>query len=529
MDKRSEPRFQIQSAIRIAAMDQPEDVSNALLLDVSGAGMKIIADGWWPVDTYVVVEMENHVVVARVRNVTPRGPKFSLGAEKVYSVLKHMLPADAPRATWHKLLANEMGEPQLSSLQEEAAAHPATREHSPEPERPAAIQTAPREEPAPPKQASDDIPAEPQVLSSANEAIPPASIVASEPVLAPPPATPVADRPIEQAPAILHGEVPHAEENTISLPETESSLQPDLSREPRRESALVRSNDAAPVKISAPIQPSRSSSTPDSPPLAPAFITGPGLARSGKTLVTPPFAPQFGPAYGMAPTADVLTPVSTMPEPAAVMETKPRWVVSSTVAAGLLGLIALAFYYGPFRPHASSALGPSAANSKTAPLTIPPVTESTSATPSQTAAPAAAIPAAPAKPPAAQSASIAPQTQPVPAKPVAALPAPTSPQGNRRATLKASATNWISACSDGKPAYAKLLNAGDSIDLSFQRTAVFRVGNAAAAEISVDGNPLGPLGPAGTVKILAIDANGVRNLPPNTSPEAECQQASAKP
>jgi hypothetical protein len=97
--------------------------------------------------------------------------------------------------------------------------------------------------------------------------------------------------------------------------------------------------------------------------------------------------------------------------------------------------------------------------------------------------------------------------------------------------VKASATNWISVCSDGKPTFAKLLMAGESLDVSFQRTAVVRVGNAAAAEIDLDGKSVGPLGPAGTVKILQISAAGVSALPPNTSPETECRpvQAAAKP
>jgi Domain of unknown function (DUF4115) len=108
MDKRSEPRFQIRSAIKIAAIDHPEQVSEALLLDVSGAGLKIVADNWWPVNTCIVVEMENHLVVARVRNIVARGPKFSLGAEKLYSVLKHTLPAGVSRTVWHNLLRAEM-------------------------------------------------------------------------------------------------------------------------------------------------------------------------------------------------------------------------------------------------------------------------------------------------------------------------------------------------------------------------------------------------------------------------------------
>ena len=113
MHTRSEPRFQVQSAIRIAAIDQPTQVSDALLLDVSGTGMKIIADASWPVDARLVVEMENHLVVVRVRYIAPRGPKFSVGVERIFSVLKHTLPAGESRSVWHRLLLAEMGEPQV--------------------------------------------------------------------------------------------------------------------------------------------------------------------------------------------------------------------------------------------------------------------------------------------------------------------------------------------------------------------------------------------------------------------------------
>ena len=83
--------------------------------------------------------------------------------------------------------------------------------------------------------------------------------------------------------------------------------------------------------------------------------------------------------------------------------------------------------------------------------------------------------------------------------------------------------NWISACSDGRPAFTQVMMAGDNKDIEFQRTAVVRVGNAGGAEIYLDGKSLGPLGTPGTVKVLEISGAGMRSLPGNLAPGTDCQ------
>jgi len=423
MDKRSEPRFQVRSAIRIAAIDKPEDVSNALLLDVSGSGMKIIADGWWPVNTFVVIEMENHVVAGRVRNSVPRGSKFSVGVEKVHSVLKHALPAGTSRAEWHELLIREMGDPRLQ------------------------------------EQMQTD-----QVAESD----------ATEPLF---------------------------EESSEELPEISAA------QEPAAEPSVPASQ---PASANHP-----ASSELSAPPLAQAFPTAPNSAQAGQIRISLPVTPQLRPAQGVTPSADALTPVSTMPDAAEGAPTKPRWIIPSGVAAGLIAILVLALYYGPFRPRASSA------STAAAPLTVPSVTATPSL--SREVAKTAARPVA--LPVLAKSVEPAQPAPQAPAKPVSSSAGTSPSAGSRRATLKASGTNWISACADGKRAAARLLTAGDSLDVSFERSAVFRVGDAATAEIEVDGKSLGPLGSAGTVALLEISASGMRNLPVNIPPSAECQAA----
>ena len=130
MHSRREPRFNVRSAVKVAAIDQPAEVSAAVLLDVSGSGMNIISDRNWPVGSRLVVEMENHLVLARVCNGDARGSKFSLGAEKLHSILKLMLPLDAPRAEWHRILLAEADQTTEPPLKEPPSSEPQATAHS---------------------------------------------------------------------------------------------------------------------------------------------------------------------------------------------------------------------------------------------------------------------------------------------------------------------------------------------------------------------------------------------------------------
>lgn len=301
----------------------------------------------------------------------------------------------------------------------------------------------------------------------------------------------------------------------------------------------------------------------DAPPLAPAFPTVPGFPDPGRYMAKSKVAPQFGPAYGMAPTADVLTPISTMPELPPEPEPKSsKWVASSGLAAALLVIAALAFYYGPFRPRATSATRTSTPTASVAdtkpqlPETAAPAAPAASATQAKpaanptrtTASPQAAAPAkapVPAQTPVtapivAKATPPAPPVQSVPVKPVpAAAPTPVKapvqpvpvkavPQvaaahpGLRHAVLKASSLNWVSVCSDTKSAFAKVLQQGDTIEIDFQRTAIFHIGTAGASQIEIDGKSIGPVGAPGEVKVLELSSEGARTLGPGVSAESQC-------
>jgi hypothetical protein len=683
MDKRSEPRFHIRSAVKIAAIDHPEQVSEALLLDVSGAGLKMVSDSWWPVETRIVIEMENHIVVARVRNIVARGPKFSLGAERLYSILKHTLPSGASRTVWHNLLRAEMreqppapapaaprvdpfemappeiappaaltstllsspiGEPEgvARKITIRTSAPPEAIEIRSEPQAvPQVFAPFPASEPArissvvvveEPAIAQPVVPntgkpfVEPQVAGAIPQARPfdsvkpearnpvlveawppephpqalpilrePVSLVLAEPTapsgqrVAPLPSTPEevvrvvppsipksqVDAPAASSPSVG----PQTIQNTVvrrpALPETAS---PQIAtKTPRRQNGALRPPRGT-MADNASSDPAINSKATGDPPLARAFPLLPQAAPAQGTVASPPLAPQFGPAYGMAPTADGLVPISIMPEIVPEVAAKTRWVMSSAVAAGVLGMVVLAFYYGPFRPKGSSAPRPEIKQHAAVPLTIPAVTEGPSPVGSTTDAPpnrsdtavsaVSTTPAPASKPPSPPAPAVAAQTRTSPvaltaksASPAAAPtqagqaqtgihPAPTQtakvnppptpgapaiPSSGstavRHVTVKASSMLWFSACSDGKPAFAKVLQAGESMDIDFQQLTVFRLGNSGAARMTFDGKQLAPLGAPGAVKIVELSAAGLRELPPNIPAGAECQptRASAKP
>ncbi len=98
MDARREPRFQIYAPGKLTLVDSPERELECLLLDISGTGMKFVADESLPVDEVVALEVEDHLVLADVRYSEPRGDRFVIGAERIHAVDKSALPQDKTRA-----------------------------------------------------------------------------------------------------------------------------------------------------------------------------------------------------------------------------------------------------------------------------------------------------------------------------------------------------------------------------------------------------------------------------------------------
>jgi hypothetical protein len=89
-------------------------------------------------------------------------------------------------------------------------------------------------------------------------------------------------------------------------------------------------------------------------------------------------------------------------------------------------------------------------------------------------------------------------------------PSPATATGMRHVEIRATEPVWVYAIADGKEVFGKLLAKDETKQIEFAEKALVRVGNAAGAEISVDGKSIGPLGPGGAIRALEITSDGHR-------------------
>jgi hypothetical protein len=97
MDDRREPRFQFYAAGKLSLLETPEREVDCMLLDLSVTGLKFGTEEKLPVDELVVLDIEEHLVVADVRHAERRGAKFTIGAERIHTVPKTALPRNKSR------------------------------------------------------------------------------------------------------------------------------------------------------------------------------------------------------------------------------------------------------------------------------------------------------------------------------------------------------------------------------------------------------------------------------------------------
>ena len=130
MNRRIEPRFQVYAPAQIASLDHPEAENAAELVDVSGAGLRILASEAMEAGQIITVETDQHLILADVRNCEQHGNKFSIGAERVHSVAKLSLPRSGSRGDrnqvlvedFHRRLREELERPQESLPSRSSAA-----------------------------------------------------------------------------------------------------------------------------------------------------------------------------------------------------------------------------------------------------------------------------------------------------------------------------------------------------------------------------------------------------------------------
>lgn len=100
--------------------------------------------------------------------------------------------------------------------------------------------------------------------------------------------------------------------------------------------------------------------------------------------------------------------------------------------------------------------------------------------------------------PASQTAkSVTPVEQPAAPTVTTVTPAP----AGGRVNIQASELTWVSLRNgSGTPMLARVFNAGDAQDFDMPNGATLRIGNAGGLKVSLNGTPLGPIGPHGQVR-----------------------------
>jgi Domain of unknown function (DUF4115)/PilZ domain len=122
---------------------------------------------------------------------------------------------------------------------------------------------------------------------------------------------------------------------------------------------------------------------------------------------------------------------------------------------------------------------------------------------------ATAVPAAPPE---------APAPEPVAAPATPAVAVASSDVHHARFTILERA--WVSATADGKAAFAKVMEPGDTPELEFSKIAYVHLGNYHAVQISLDGAEVPGLTGGGALRLIELAPSGARILPwTNGDPE----------
>jgi cytoskeleton protein RodZ len=129
--------------------------------------------------------------------------------------------------------------------------------------------------------------------------------------------------------------------------------------------------------------------------------------------------------------------------------------------------------------------------------------------PQATAAPPQATAAAP------PSNSDAPAADPVAAKPAPEKPAtapaqaaPSNPNAPVRVELVAAEPVWVLARTDGKYLFSGTLDPNQPRTIEANSNVTLRIGNAGGVNITLNGKPLGALGPKGQVRTVQLTSGG---------------------
>jgi cytoskeleton protein RodZ len=105
------------------------------------------------------------------------------------------------------------------------------------------------------------------------------------------------------------------------------------------------------------------------------------------------------------------------------------------------------------------------------------------------------------------------ETVPVAAKPAEAKPAVPNPDATVHVQIVADEPVWVSARTDGKYSFSGTLNPGETRLVEGVKDVVLRLGNAGGVSISLNGKPVGSVGPKGQPRTLQLTSGGFQIVP----------------
>jgi cytoskeleton protein RodZ len=130
------------------------------------------------------------------------------------------------------------------------------------------------------------------------------------------------------------------------------------------------------------------------------------------------------------------------------------------------------------------------------------------AAPTSAAAAPASASGAPASPPGASPTASASRPAPETAAPANAVPEGATQEAGVKVEISATDPVWVSAKADGKYLFSGTLEANQKRSLEAKTTLVLRLGNAGGASITLNGKPIGPVGPKGQVRTVQFTSGG---------------------
>jgi cytoskeleton protein RodZ len=170
-------------------------------------------------------------------------------------------------------------------------------------------------------------------------------------------------------------------------------------------------------------------------------------------------------------------------------------------------------------PPAAPASGPQTAERAAAPAPAPAPKSPPSAT-AATSAPATTATSAPATAAASTPATAATSAPTTGAAPEQSGEATTAPAAAGAVHVEITATEpvWLRVSSDGKSIFSGTLAANESRVVDAGQKVELRLGNAGGVNVSLNGKPIGPIGPKGQVRNVQLTSGGFQIVAPPKSP-----------